>query len=52
MFKWYMIEKFSLKFLKITVFMYGFLKFYCTCTFRTGLSVLPTGMYWFPAFGY
>ena len=50
MFKWYMTEKVSLQVLNIGVLMYGFLKFYCICTFCTGLPVLPTDMYWFPAF--
>ena len=40
MFKWYVTEKFSLKVLNIGVLMYGFLKFYCNCTFCTGLPVL------------
>ena len=53
MFKGYMTEKFSLKVLNIGVLMYGFfLKFYCIWPFCTGLPVLPTGMYWSPAFGY
>ena len=52
MFKWYMTEKFSLKVLNIGVLMYGFFMFYCISTFCTGLPVLPTGMYWSPAFEY
>ena len=52
MFKWYMTEKFSLKVFNIGDLMYGFFKFYCVCAFCTGLPILPTGMYWSPAFGY
>ena len=43
MFKWYMTEKFSLTVLNTGVLMYGFFKFYCICTFCTGLPVLPSG---------
>ena len=41
MFKWYMTEKFSVKVLSTGVLMYGLLKFYCICTFCTGLPSYP-----------